>query len=562
MKLLVYSPVHEAALKNSLGKPEYSYFFVLKRYLPVLERIGEVVIIHAPEREVDALYEAARARGESCIFLCFSPPNKAPVGLACPTISVFAWEFDTLPSDVWDDDTRNDWRTVLAQHGKAISLSRQTREVVKQAMGDQFPVTAIPVPVYDRFARDDKAPRQPPGETRSLQIQGRVIDSRDYEITPESFVSHAAMDRFCSEHWSGERVELHFARGQDACGYLGGFYAPEPWGTWSRIAAPWIMLPFALSGIVRFSICTGGYGYNAGKSIEIQIGDQTQTLTLGTDFTPVAFDFFLNAPTNLIRFSGLDTRSLPGAADPRTMGLGLRWIGLERLDGRSEAVAAAPSSIETHVDGVVYTSVLNPADGRKNWGDIVKAFCWALGDKADATLVLKMTHHSIAAFLGRLQDLLHRIGPTKCRIVALHGYLEDSELARLMDASTYYVNASHGEGLCMPLMEFMSAGVPAIAPDNTAMADYVSADNTFVVHSTLEPTVWPHDPRDLFRTCYYRIDQESLAQAFADSYRVATAQPKRYRAMSAAAREAQRRFSADDVVLNAMAEAITGEARP
>lgn len=543
MRFLVYTPVQASAVKASLGKPEYSYFFVLNRYRPILESLGQVIDIRDPDNEVDRLYEAARAEGERCVFLCFAPPNKAPVGLVCPTLCVFAWEFDTLPNEMWNDDPREDWIRVLRAHGRAITLSRHTRQVVRDTLGADFPVAAIPVPVFDRFADRAPAGRTPPAGARQVCITGRVIDSRDYEITAETFRCRASMERFCTQGWSGERVELHFSRDQEASGFLGGFYAPEPWGTWSRIEAPWVMVPFRLEGIVRLSICTAGYGHNAGRTIRIALGDQSHTITLGTDFTPVAFDFFLTAPTNLIEFHGLDTRSIPGAPDPRTMGLGLRWIGLERMDGRSDPAAFQQTAQEATFDGVVYTSVLNPGDGRKNWGDIVKAFCWAFRDTPDATLVLKMTHHSIASFLGQLQFLLHRIGPVRCRVVALHGYLDDNEFDRLMDATTYYVNASRGEGLCLPLMEYMSAGIPAIAPDNTAMADYVTPASTFIVRSTPEPTVWPHDPRAMFRARYFRIDWESLAQAFSESFRTATAAPARYRSMSVAAREAQSRFA-------------------
>jgi glycosyltransferase involved in cell wall biosynthesis len=356
------------------------------------------------------------------------------------------------------------------------------------------------------------------------------------------------MARFCNQAWSGERVEIKFSRDDDAGGVLGGFYAPEPWGTWSRIRDPWIILPFALEGIVRFSISAAGYSANADRTIGIEIGGYQRELTLRANFEPQAMDFFLKEPCNLIQFSNLDTNITPGAPDPRTMGLGLRWIALERLDGRSDTSSYRQPIAEVKLAGIVYTSVLNPGDGRKNWGDIVKAFCWAFRDTPDATLVLKMTHHSIASFLGRLQFLLHRIGPVRCRVVALHGYLEESEFDRLMDATTYYVNASHGEGLCLPLMEYMSAGIPAIAPDNTAMADYVTPATTFVVRSTPEPTVWPHDPRAMFRTRYYRIDWESLADAFTRSYGVATCNRRRYRAMSVAAREAQARFASRELV--------------
>jgi hypothetical protein len=44
------------------------------------------------------------------------------------------------------------------------------------------------------------------------------------------------------------------------------------------------------------------------------------------------------------------------------------------------------------LDGVVYTAIFCPMDGRKNWFDMICAFCWALRDMPDATLVLKLTH--------------------------------------------------------------------------------------------------------------------------------------------------------------------------
>ena len=45
--------------------------------------------------------------------------------------------------------------------------------------------------------------------------------------------------------------------------------------------------------------------------------------------------------------------------------------------------------VETQVDGVVYVSVFNPKDGRKNWHHLITAFCWAFREVDDATLVLR-----------------------------------------------------------------------------------------------------------------------------------------------------------------------------
>ena len=62
-------------------------------------------------------------------------------------------------------------------------------------------------------------------------------------------------------------------------------------------------------------------------------------------------------------------------------------------------------------------------------------------------------------------------------------------------------------------MEFMSSGKPAVAPRNTAMIDYIDADNAFIVDSSEEATAWPHDPRAAYRTLRYITDWESLCRA-------------------------------------------------
>jgi glycosyltransferase involved in cell wall biosynthesis len=192
--------------------------------------------------------------------------------------------------------------------------------------------------------------------------------------------------------------------------------------------------------------------------------------------------------------------------------------------------------------------VFNPSDGRKNWSDILSAFAFALGDKDDATLVLKPAHHSAEPFLGKFLEQMRAIGPMKARVLAIQAFLEDDAYRRLIGATSYYVNASRCEGLCIPLMEFMSAGVPAIAPAHTAMQDYVSEDSTFVVRSSVEPTSWPHDPSERISALWHRIDWESLVDRFRESYRVAHAAPDRYGRMSAAAAATQAAFSSDDRV--------------
>jgi glycosyltransferase involved in cell wall biosynthesis len=269
-------------------------------------------------------------------------------------------------------------------------------------------------------------------------------------------------------------------------------------------------------------------------------------------------------PANLIQFSGLDTATLPDARDLRSMGIGVRRIWLEREAPLSvHAVTAKDIPLPLSLSGVVYASVLNPGDDRKNWLEMLTAFCYAFRDEPRATLLLKMTHRSVGSFLGQFHFMLQRIGPMQCRVVLLHGYLEQASYQQLIAATTFYVNTSHCEGLCLPLMEFMSDGVPALAPYHTAMRDYVSADNAFIIDSGLEPAIWPHDSRHLLRTLRYRLDWQSIVKAYQDSFHLALQAPALYRRMSEHARRAQRDFCAEEIVREKLSSFFQiGAARP
>jgi glycosyltransferase involved in cell wall biosynthesis len=228
------------------------------------------------------------------------------------------------------------------------------------------------------------------------------------------------------------------------------------------------------------------------------------------------------------------------------------------LEQRLPAVCAAPplpivelvprdlpdtsSVVETQVDGVIYVSVFNPKDGRKNWHQLITAFCWAFRETADATLVLKITQNDLTLYYDELMTLLAQLTPFACRVVVLHGYLDDGQYARLYQAASFYVNASRCEGLCLPLMEFMCSGKPVIAPDHTAMQDYIDDSVAFVVKSSEEPAIWPQDSRLIYRTLRHRPDWGSLKTAYERSYRMATTQPQAYHRMSAAAVERMQQY--------------------
>lgn len=101
MLIIIHSETNKSNIQQNLGRPEYSYYFVLKEFRPVLERLGQVIEVSHPDELVDRLYFDCLSRGEDCVFLSFSPPHRTPIHYACPTIPVFAWEFSTIPTESW-----------------------------------------------------------------------------------------------------------------------------------------------------------------------------------------------------------------------------------------------------------------------------------------------------------------------------------------------------------------------------------------------------------------------------------------------------------------------------
>lgn len=372
-----------------LGRADYSYRFVLEYFRPMLARLGTVLDLSDP------LTEPAPLPGVRDVRLLFLPPHQIPLDIADRAIPVFAWEYTTIPTEPFGDDRCNDWREVLSRAPGAITHSRFAVAAVRLAMGHNYPVVALPAPVWDRFA-----PLIHATHITELTVTAAVLDSHD---------------------------------------------------------------------------------------------------------------------------AGLD------------------------LDQDRQMPDPSPGQRTLSFSGPVFTTVVNPYDGRKVWADTITAFVWALRNDRDATLVIKLVHHDRDLALAAAWDFMRRLAPYQCRVVAIHGFLADDEFRDLIRATSFIVNSSRGEGQCLPLMEFMSAGVPAIAPAHTAMADYLDHDNAFVVDSWAEWAWWPHDPRRFLRCMRHPVDWDSLREAFVAAHQTAVGDSEGLASMGTAATEAQRAQCSIDV---------------
>jgi glycosyltransferase involved in cell wall biosynthesis len=208
------------------------------------------------------------------------------------------------------------------------------------------------------------------------------------------------------------------------------------------------------------------------------------------------------------------------------------------------------------LSGVVYTSIFNPGDGRKNWEDLLSGFLHALGDCPDATLVFKLITadpqwlERIALYY-RCLDCRHR-----CRVVFLTDYLSDRQMLDLCRATTYYVTSTRAEGNCLPVMNYLAAGRPVVSPCHTAISDYFSDRIGFVLQTHSEPAIWPHDSSLRFKTTWGRLVWPSLVEQLRHSYEVARHDRSRYEALAAAGRDKMRGWAHPEVVAQRLRAAL------
>lgn len=470
--------------RGLMGAPAYSYYFVLEALAPVLERLGAWKLVDHPESRLAFAAARARAEGFRPIHLAINPLQDVYLSPAMPNVVFPFWEFPEIPSRDFGDDTRQNWVRTCRAASLALTACEFTARSFRRA-GVRRPVSVVPIPLepaaFDLSAWDI---RHSWTFTCRHDVYGpQPLDAA--ERTPA--VVEPIEGTIQGRVWQ-------FARR--------GFRRVEPW-----------IDPETVGALVRLKA-------RLAKSRGVPLGE-------------LAFAAVRSGYRRHVR----------------------RWLSQEALERISAAKAGAlallgreptftpdpplDSKELTLGGGLVYLTIFNIGDPRKNYHDILTAFLIAFHDRPDVTLVIKLAtnlvhernHANVLRAHYEALGLSHR-----CRVVVITEFLSEEQMSRLFRATTYYVNASHAEGACLPLMRALAGGRPAIAPNHTAMADYMDDHVGFVLRSHPEPTHWPHDPEKRLETSRRRLVWSDLRDAFLESAEVADHRPERYAALAAAAR--------------------------
>ncbi len=249
---------------------------------------------------------------------------------------------------------------------------------------------------------------------------------------------------------------------------------------------------------------------------------------------------------------------LPAFFD-HSMSLAFRLAHTYRNARREETQVAAQVSPRLTLEGIVYTSIVNPFDERKNWTDLLTGFVHAFADRPDALLVMKLVLPAklLATGFNRVLKFYRGMGfAHRCRIAFLPSYLTQEQMFDLTRGTTFYVNTARAEGSCLPLQDHLAAGRPGIAPVHTAFADYFDRGVGFPLQAHPEPAWWPHDTLKRHTTSWNRLVWQSWVDQLRASYEMATGNAQQYALLADRARERMENYASGEKVWPLLKKAL------
>ncbi|CAL1693000.1 hypothetical protein MMB232_03183 [Brevundimonas subvibrioides] len=156
-----------------------------------------------------------------------------------------------------------------------------------------------------------------------------------------------------------------------------------------------------------------------------------------------------------------------------------------------------PALLDTYLQGkdpLIFVSVFNAHDYRKQIAPMLRGFVEFARDHPDAILLCKVTTVDRGSeindilFREQLMEIDSLTPPLISEKVWLtRDVLTREEMVALYDVADHYVCTSHAEGQNLPLIEAMGRGVVAVSTDGTAMDAYIDDQTAVVIETERRP---------------------------------------------------------------------------
>ncbi len=184
-----------------------------------------------------------------------------------------------------------------------------------------------------------------------------------------------------------------------------------------------------------------------------------------------------------------------------------------------------PTKLE--LQGVVFTAVIRPSNSFKDWKKLIVDFIEVFKNKEDAILIIKMVGQVNEQIKESCIPLL-RQKSIKCRIIIIFEHLPESNYKQLVRSTSFILNISSSKTVGNSLLEFMSAGKPAISP-NYSELHMLSTENTIYAQKTNQ-------------------DNYSLNEAFVQAYEMKKHNRALYLSMAKAANDSMKNYCSSEII--------------
>lgn len=174
----------------------------------------------------------------------------------------------------------------------------------------------------------------------------------------------------------------------------------------------------------------------------------------------------------------------------------------------------------------IFLCVLAPFDRRKNFKNLIQGFLASEASK-NSILLVKLVIDNIGTTVRNINEILrvhYGLDAVSDKVVFIGKYLTEGQMATLYSRCSFFVSAASAEGLNLPLIEAMTYGRPVIAPNNTAMRDYISPDHAIVMRFGAAQANEPiHSLHEYMKTTHFPPSARQVKTAFTQASRLSRA---------------------------------------